>query len=111
MVSQELIKPPESLFESWSQIFSVISNRNRLIVLVALFDDYIDNGEGIPFLGLRQITGLPKNSLNYHINVLRDRWLIENVPKNPYRITDEGRRVLEKLGITEELLIKYRQTK
>jgi len=106
MVSYEI----RSLFSSWSMIFSAISDRNRLLILIALLDSERNKGKtggSLKFSQLKEITGLSKGELEYHLKVLSSNGLIENVPRGPYRITDEGRKTLERLGVTKELLTAY----
>lgn len=109
METKEMIEP---VFRFWSRIFGVISDKTRLLILLALYDSEVTKKEGshsLSFSKLREITGLQKSSLEYHLKVLRMMELITNEKRQPYTITREGLGVLASLGITEHLLKEYQR--
>lgn len=106
----------ESLLAYWGKILSVISDRLRLLILVVLFDSDVTGDVGassVSFSELLKIAGIPRNLLAYHLKILRETNLVKRKygDRGPYELTGEGNDILQTLGITEELLRSYKNTK
>lgn len=111
MSDLEIKKDFESVLLYWSQILGAATERNRLLILVALLDSDLKNQgkkSSLTFSQLLKITGMKRGDLNYHLEVLDRLGLIEGRNREPYRISKEGRKILNTLGVTEQLLLTFR---
>jgi tetratricopeptide (TPR) repeat protein len=78
-------------------IYSALDNEDRLRIIFTIF-----NEPDISFNDISKKTGIDKPALAYHLGVLKRAGLVEMVYQKrgkkltKYRITDEGKRILEK---------------
>lgn len=120
-IIKELTQDFESVLTYWSKLLSVAVERNRLLILIALLDSELSKemnpqlssttAGSLTFGQLKAKTRLQKNSLNYHLSILQKIELIDKRNRKPYKITKEGRRVLDAIGITEELMMTFQHRK
>lgn len=106
----------ESVFAFWGKMLGAISERVRMLVLIVLFDSATTGKVGsssCTFSELQEITRISKNTLAYHLKILRETNLVKRKygTRGAYELTPEGYNVLESLGITEELLRAYKTRK
>lgn len=95
------------------------SNKTRLGIIIALFDSMITEGVGtrsMSFTDLREVFGLSKSELSYHLKILKNsdfikREVLERPNKKrytSYELTEEAIQFLNKLDINEETIREYR---
>ncbi len=95
------------------------SNKTRLGIIIALFDRMTTEGDGVhsmPFTELREVFGLEKSKLYYHLKVLNmanftKREVLERPKRRytSYELTADAINFLNKLGITEKTIKEYRE--
>ena len=118
-IIKELAQDFESVLTYWSNLLSVAVERNRLLILVALLDSELSkernpqflstNTRSLTFGQLKTKAGLQKNPLDYHLSILQKMGLIDKRDRKPFKITKEGKKVLDAIGITEELMLTFQQ--
>jgi len=86
-------------------IFSALDNEDRLRIIFTIF-----NEPDISFNDIAKKTGIDKSALAYHLGVLKRAGLVEmeyqkrGKKLTKYRITDEGKKILENvLTVLKEL--------
>ncbi|MEM3590866.1 MAG: winged helix-turn-helix domain-containing protein [Candidatus Bathyarchaeia archaeon] len=85
------------------KIYSVLDNDYRLNILFTIADE-----PDISFNDIARKTGIEKGLLAYHLGVLKHVGLVEieyskrSKKITKYKLTDEGKRVLEKLKLAEK---------
>jgi RIO-like serine/threonine protein kinase len=110
MRGSEIKKDFESVLAYWSKLIGGATERNRLLILVALLDSELQSKHrSLTFSELLKITGLKKSDLNYHLEILHRLELIEGRNREPYHLSEEGHKILQVVGVTKELLLKFRQ--
>ncbi len=96
------------------------SNKTRLAITIALFDNMVTGGDdshSMSFTELREVFGLEKSELYYHLGVLNKanftkREVLERPNKKrytSYKLTDEAINFLNNLDITEKTIKEYRE--
>ena len=96
------------------------SNKTRLGIIIALFDSMVTEGVGsqsMSFTELKEVFGLKKSELSYHLRVLKKAGFIHRgVLDSPnkkrytsYTLTDDAINFLGNLDITEETIKEYRE--
>jgi len=95
------------------------SNKTRLGILIALFDSMATESVGtnsLSFTELREVFELNKSELSYHLDILKKaNFVSRNIIERPtkrrytaYELTEPAIQFLDKLGITEETIKRYR---
>ena len=114
MAQEDVKRDFESVLSYWSEILGVASERNRLLILVALLGSELekrDEKSSLTFSQLMKVTGLERNVLNYHLSILDKMGLITGRNREPYKISKEGYHILQSLGFTDQLILKFERTK
>ena len=96
------------------------SNKTRLGIIIALYDSLVTEGVGthsMSFTELREIFGLEKSELSYHLKILRKadfvtREILEQANKKrytSYELTEDAINFLNKLDVNEKTIHEYRE--
>jgi len=102
------------------ELLDTVADWHRIYILLALaVSEIIFPSKCLPFSGLMKFLGFSgsagRSKLSYHLRKLRKANLITRktteIPENPssyriYKLTDKGKKVLQVLGINQEIIEK-----
>jgi len=80
----------------WAEIHAAFSNPKRVELMLTLYPD-----KKLSFNELKEELKIPSGTLNYHLNLLENSGLIENLLErrsntiSQYRLSEKGRKILE----------------
>jgi hypothetical protein len=102
--------------QSWHMllngILTLISCKPRLVMLIATLvsEDESHKDECLSLEEYVRITKLPDKEVQEHVEILCEANLLKPVGSKVYDITELGRSTLRALGVTDDLVKRYKET-